>query len=160
MISRSSPWSGELQIVKHDGKLLILNPKEGDRVYYLPPGAELKLQAGQWVEAGTPITAPYNEEPTLAKSDGVVEEIVRRKEKRLLIVKDDQGRRVEHRIPYGARAQVESGDRVTRGDKLTTRSIPLTLKAEQSGQAILHNGKAIIYRSKARELTLTEDLEL
>jgi DNA-directed RNA polymerase subunit beta' len=161
LISRASPWSGKLHIVKQNGrrKLLILDPEEGDRIYRLPPGAEVKVEDGQWVEEGTPITAPYNEEPTLAKSDGVVEEIIQ-DGKRLVIIKDDQGRRIEHRIPYGARCQVKVGDRVTQGEKLTTRSIPIMIRAERSGQAIVRDGEVIIYRPKERELVLTPDLEL
>jgi len=144
MISRASPASGELHIIQQDGKkqLLILNPIS---VYRLPPGVEVKLREGQWVEAGTPITAPYHEGPTLARSDGVVEEIVQNG-KRAIIIKDPQGQRIEHPIPYGARCQVQVGQKVKQGEKLTTRSIPITIKAERSGQAHLHDGEVIIYQ--------------
>jgi len=161
LISRASPWSGELHIIKQDGKrrLIVLDLEEGDRIYRLPPGAEVKVEDGQWVEEGTPLTAPYNEEPALAKSAGVVEEIVQ-DDGRLVIIKDDQGQRWEHRIPYGARCQVKVGDRVAQGEKLTTRSIPIMIKAERSGQAIVRDGEVIIYRPEERELPLTPDLEL
>ncbi|MFQ6033556.1 MAG: hypothetical protein ACE5KR_01710, partial [Candidatus Bipolaricaulia bacterium] len=162
LISRASPWSGELHIIKRNGqrRLIVLDPEAGDRVYRLPPGVEPKIEDGQWVEAGTPLTAPYNEEPTTAKSEGIVERIVRKGDQRFLIIKDDQGQRWEHRIPYGARAQVEIGDRVTPGERLTTRSTPLMIKAETEGQTLVRDGEVIVHRPKERELALTPDLEL
>jgi len=55
---------------------------------------------------------------------------------------------------------VEIGDRVTEGERLTTRSIPLTIKAETEGQALVRDGEVIIHRPQERELALTPDLEL
>jgi DNA-directed RNA polymerase subunit beta' len=161
IIARTSPSSGELRIIQRDGrKSVLIIPKEIRR-YPLPEGVQVKLQDGQWVEAGTPITEPYHEGPILAQTDGVVEEIIQNG-KRAIIIRDGQGQRVEHPIPRGARCQVQVGDQVKQGEKLTTRSTPIVLKAEKSGQLLLRDGEAIIYHPKEEgpELTLTPDLEL
>ena len=163
LISRASPASGELRIIQQDGqrRLLILTPQDRSLRYPLPPGVEVKLRDGQWVEAGTEITAPYNEGPTLAQTDGVVEEIVGNG-KRAIIIRDAQGQRLEHPIPYGARQQVQVGAKVKQGEKLTTRSIPIKLKAERSGQVYLRDDEVIILppQNGGKALLLTPDLEL
>lgn len=163
IIFSESLQSGEISLVKGDGlrKLYILDTEGKDRIYHIPQGIAVKLVTGQRVEKGTPITESFNEEPAVAKRGGVVEEIVEDGE-RLITIKDDKGTKIEHRIPYGARKQVKVGDRVVQGEKLSTRSIPITLKAENSGLAVVYDGKVIVYQPQdgKKELTLTDDVEL
>jgi len=162
IISSKSPTKGEIRIVSEGGfkKLYILNLEDSDRIYQLPQGIRSILRSGQWVEKGAPITEPFNEEPVVAKEDGIVEEIVEDGE-RFLIIKDEEGRRIKHRIPHGARKQVEVGDRVMKGAKLSTRSSPTTLVAQNSGVAVVQDGRVLIYQpDKKKEFILTEDILL
>ena len=162
LIATGSPASGTVQLIERDGqrKLLIINEADGDRIYQVPEGIKVVVQTGQRVEEGTPLTEKFNEEAAVAQLDGVVEE-VRGDGERVVIIKGERGERVPHRIPYGARRQVEVGDRVRAGDKLSTRSIPFAIKAERAGQVIVQDGRVIVYQpGEGKELPLTPDLEL
>ncbi|MFQ5793750.1 MAG: DNA-directed RNA polymerase subunit beta' [Candidatus Bipolaricaulia bacterium] len=162
IIRTKSPRSGELKIVDGDDgerRVYILDQTE-DRVYHLPKPASPSLKTGERVETGTPLTQKYNLEPAMAKRSGKVVEIIESKE-RVIVVQDEKGNRIKHPIPYGARKQVEIGDEVTKGDKLSTRSTPVAMKAENTGIAVVYDGKIIIFKPEARkEFQLTEGIRL
>ncbi len=162
LIDQASPASGVVRIVSLNGqrKVLILSEVDGDQVYQVPTGVKVLVKTGQRVESGAPLTEPFNEEPAIAQLDGVVTEI-REDGERLIVVEGADGKRAEHRIPYGARRQVEVGDRVSKGDKLSTRSIPVVRKAERPGQVIVRDGEVIVYQPNGgKELELTPDIQV
>lgn len=163
MIHTKSPRSGEIRIIENGRlrKLYILNSEEGDRVYHLPPGVKPAVETGQQVKAGAVLSEPFYEEPVVAKRDGTVDEIVEDGE-RYIVIKDGKGARIRYRIPYGARKQVEVGERVTKGTKLTSRSAPVEIQAQNAGVAIVSERLVLIYSPNDlhKEFTLTDDLIL
>jgi DNA-directed RNA polymerase beta' subunit len=159
IISQASPKSGEVRLVSTNGsrKLYILDRE--DQVYRLPKGVKPLLRSGQSVDEGTPISERFREEAAVAKRDGVVEEIIEEDGKKVIYLKDEQGVLIKHRIPYGARRQVSRGDRISKGDKLSTRSLPISIVARRPGVAVVHDGRVIIYKPKeGKTFTLTDDV--
>lgn len=163
IISRSSPLEGDLRILAQGTarKLYILDGEDGDRIYYLPEGVKSTINTGQKVKEGTPITEPFHRGPILARQAGVVEEIAEN-EGRTLVVRGENDQLTKYKIPYGARKRVEVGDEVEKSEKLSTRSRPIQLKAENPGVAVVSNGVVIIYdpAHKEKEYILTSDLKL
>jgi DNA-directed RNA polymerase subunit beta' len=163
ILSGNSPVSGQLKLID-DGierKLYILNPKDGDRVYTLPEGIEAKVKSGQWVKEGAALADEFHEEAAVAKVSGKVIEVVENEE-RYVVIEDEVGQLHRHRLPHGARRTVETGAKVTEGEKISTRSTPIVLKAEAAGMAILSERQIIVYvpDEGQKDFVLTEDVAL
>jgi len=161
IISTKSPAGGVVHLVEEGGRrqLLILNYEE-DQVYLLPPEVRAAVTTGDWVEVGTPLSEPYNEEPAVAQRDGVVVEIVEDGQ-RYIVIEDKEGNQIKHRLPHGARKKVEVGAKVTQGMQLSTRSTPFAIKAERAGMAVVGDGRVIVYTPDAegrKVFPLTEDI--
>jgi len=160
IISTKSPASGTIHIIESGGTRQLYILDGDDRVYLLPPGVGAAVSTGDWVEEGTPLSEPYNEEPAVAQRDGTVVEIVEDGE-RCIIIEDQEGNRFRHRLPHGARKKVTVGEKVTRGMQLSTRSTPFAIKAERAGMAIVGDGKVLVYTPDPegkKAFPLTEDL--
>ncbi len=160
IIQGKSPVGGIVHRLEGDAGRWVAIVGEEDRVYALPPGVAPVVRTGDWVEEGQPLSEPYNEEPVLAQLDGTVVEL--KEDGRVVVVEDAEGRRVEHRLPHGARRKVEVGDKVTRGMPLSTRSTPITVKAERAGLAIVGRDRVVVLGAPdpgvPRAFPLTEDL--
>jgi DNA-directed RNA polymerase subunit beta' len=164
IIMAKSPCAGELRIVGQNGRRQAFIVEESDRVYPLPSGVAPRVKTGDWVEAGAPLTEAFNEEATLAQREGVVTEVVENGE-RYIVIKPKHGEALKHRLPHGARKQVEVGQTVTSGMKLSTRSTPITLTAERPGRVVVGQGYLIVYNptdeaGEDRFYTLTDDVTL
>jgi len=160
LIHAKSPVDGIVHIVESADRRYVAVLGEEDRVYLLPPGVSPVVETGQWVEEGTPLSEPYNEEPVIAQTSGTVVEILEDGD-RFIVVEDEEGRRVRYRLPHGARKKVEVGEKVTPGMQLTTRSTPITLKADRAGMALVGEDRVIVYTPDPelpRVFPLTEDL--
>ncbi|OGF52988.1 MAG: DNA-directed RNA polymerase subunit beta' [Candidatus Fraserbacteria bacterium RBG_16_55_9] len=158
ILSAKSPASGMIHVMESDGVRTLYLLGEEDRVYLLPPGVLAEVKNGDWVEEGTPLSQSYQEEPIVAQRDGAVVEIVEDGE-RYIFIEDKEGNRFQHRLPHGARKKVETGEKVTRGMQLSTRSTPYAIKAERPGMAVVGQEKVIVYTpDKHNTFLLTEDL--
>jgi DNA-directed RNA polymerase subunit beta' len=163
IISPRAPTAGQLRIVD-DGfqrKAYILNARDGDRVYTLPEGIDSLVKTGQWVKEGMALADEFHEEAAVAKASGKVIEVVENEE-RYIVIEDEAGTLHRHRLPHGARRTVETGAKVTEGEKISTRSTPIALKAEAAGLAIVNDRQIIVYvpHEGQKEFILTEDLLL
>ncbi len=163
IIAQPSTLEGELRVLEQEDvrKLYILDGDGGDRIYYLPEGVNSSINSGQKVEEGSPITEPFHKGPVVARHDGVVEDIAEDGE-RTVIIKGEDDQRIKYKIPYGARKRVKVGDKVEKGEKISTRSRPIQLKAKGPGVAVVSNGMVIIYspQGEGKEYVLTSDLKL
>ncbi|MBI3660846.1 DNA-directed RNA polymerase subunit beta' [Candidatus Acetothermia bacterium] len=163
IISTKVPVSGQLKLID-DGlqrKLYVLNAKDGDRVYALPEGIEPRVKTGQWIKEGTALADEFHEEAAVAKVSGKVIEVVENDE-RYVVIEDETGNLHRHRLPHGARRTVETGAKVIEGEKISTRSTPIALKAETAGMTILSDRQIILYvpHEGQKDFTITEDLLL
>ncbi len=164
LILSKSPCAGGLRIIGQNGRRQAFIVEERDQVYPLPPGATAVVKSGDWVEADAPLSTSFNEEAVTAQSEGVVTEMLEDGE-RYIIIKPKEGQALKHKLPYGARKQVEIGQTVTPGMKLSTKSTPITLKAKQPGRVILGPSFIIVYNPSdetgaGRFYTLTDDITL
>ena len=160
IIAGKSPAEGILHILESDGGRWLVITGEEDRVYLLPPGVGAAVKTGDWVEEGAPLSEPFNEEPLVAQRDGAVVELVEDGE-RVIIIEDGEGNRIPHRLPYGSRRRVEVGEAVTRGMQLSTRSTPITIRAERPGQVVVGEDCAIVHMpdpDAPKLFPLTEDI--
>lgn len=159
LLQSHSPRSGTVRIIETEKlkRLYILD--KDDMFYTLPEGVKPLVNHGQKVSPETLLAEPFHEEPLVSTVDGVVEEVVENDERAIIIKEKETGNRVRYKLPYGARRSVNPGDRVVRGEKLSTSSKPIELRAKQAGVAIVSKNQIIIYQpEKGKEFTLTEDL--
>jgi len=171
ILSTKSPAKGTIHILhssvsstkeeaEKEGPRTLYLLGEEDRVYLLPPGVAAAVKTGDVVKAGDSLSEEYQEEAVVAQRDGTVVEIVEDGE-RYIVIEDKSGNRYQHRLPHGARKKVETGEKVTRGMQISTRSTPFALKAERSGVAVVGDGKVIVYTpDKTKIFPLTEDLKV
>ena len=160
IISTRSPASGVIYTVEHQGRRTLYLLDEDDRVYALPPDVEPAVETGDWVETGDALSEAYNEEPAVAQRDGTVTDFIEDGD-RFIVVEDDEGQTYQYKLPYGARKQVEIGDKVTQGMPLSTRSTPFSIKADAAGMAVVGDGMVIVYTPDPdgkKTFSLTEDI--
>jgi DNA-directed RNA polymerase subunit beta' len=158
LLSRS-PRSGTVRILETDAltKLYILD--ESDAVYTLPDGVTPLVRTGQQVSPETLLAEPFHEEPVVSTVDGIVEEVVENDERAIIIKEKETGNRVRYKLPYGARRSVNPGDKVVQGEKLSTSSKPIELRARTAGIAIVTKNQIILYQPhENKAFTLTEDI--
>nr|BAL52973.1 DNA-directed RNA polymerase subunit beta' [uncultured Acetothermia bacterium]BAL59241.1 DNA-directed RNA polymerase subunit beta' [Candidatus Acetothermum autotrophicum] len=159
ILQHSSPRRGTVRIIETEKltKLYILD--EGDTVYTLPQGVKPLVSSGQKVSPETLLAEPFHEEPLISTVDGVVEEIVENDERALIIKEKETGNRVRYKLPYGARRSVNVGDKIVKGEQLSTASKPIELRARTAGVAIVTANQIILYQPhEGKEFTLTEDV--
>ena len=164
------------QIILEDGTGKILD------FYYLPERASIDVQAGDQISAGTvlaknPREATGTQDITgglprvtelfearrpkdpavIAEIDGEVELVAEKKRgKRIIIVRGDDGTEVEHIIPHGKPLLVHANDRVKAGDALVRgplvpHDILRVSGAEAVQQYLLHEIQNV-YRSQRVEI--------
>ncbi|MCS6903099.1 MAG: DNA-directed RNA polymerase subunit beta' [Candidatus Bipolaricaulota bacterium] len=140
-------------------RVYLLDLDGSDRVYTLPEGVEPAVKNGQKISKGALLAGPFHEEAAVAKVDGVVEEVIENEERAIIIKEKGTENRVRHRLPYGARRLVNPGDKVLAGEKLSSKSIPIELRAETSGVAVVTANQIIVYEpEEGKEYPLTEDV--
>jgi DNA-directed RNA polymerase subunit beta' len=160
------------QIIIEDGTGKILD------YYYIPERANIEVQDGQQISAGTVLAKNPREasgtqditgglprvtelfearkpkDPALiAEIDGEVELVAEKKRgKRVLLVKGDEGTEVEHIIPHGRPLLVHTGDRVKAGDALVRGPLVphdiLRVSGEEAVQQYLLHEIQNVYRAQ------------
>ena len=169
---------GELhpQIILEDGTGKILD------FYYLPERASIEVQSGQQIAAGTvlaknPREATGTQDITgglprvtelfearkpkdpavIAEIDGEIELVAEKKRgKRIILVRGDEGTEIEHVIPHGKALLVHASDRVRAGDALVRGPlVPNDIVRVSGGEAVqqylLHEIQNV-YRSQRVEI--------
>jgi len=130
--------------------------------YPLPPGAELVVNDGQWVEAGIKLAAlaPTPKKKTRSKKPAVVEEqtVIARVSGNVVIddghlyIKYEEVEEREYVIPSGSHIRVKSGDRVKAGDQLIDGSVDpqdiLRIMGRDAVQQYLVEEVQKVYRSQ------------
>jgi len=162
LIDPLSPCTGEVYLIPGpDGKqeLMIIDTSSGDRSYPLPPGAKPKVKTGDRVSEGDALTERFNVEPIVADRRGKL--LISEEDDRLFQIVDEEGNVVvEHRIPYGARLMVEPGSTVSEGDRITSRSKPIFIQAENEGTVIVLPDRILVYNPEGNgiRIPLTPDI--
>ncbi len=164
------------QIILEDGAGKILD------FYYLPERASIDVQEGEQISAGT-ILAKNPRETTgtqditgglprvtelfearrpkdpavIAEIDGEVELVAEKKRgKRIIIVRGDDGTEVEHVIPHGKPLLVHANDRVRSGDALVRGPLVphdiLRISGSEAVQQYLLHEIQNVYRSQRVEI--------
>jgi len=130
--------------------------------YPLPPGAELVVNDGQWVEAGIKLAAlaPTPKKKTRSKKPAVVEEqtVIARVSGNVVIddghlyIKYEEVEEREYVIPSGSHIRVKSGDKVKAGDQLIDGSVDpqdiLRIMGRDAVQQYLVEEVQKVYRSQ------------
>jgi DNA-directed RNA polymerase subunit beta' len=160
------------QIIIEDGAGKILD------YYYIPERANIEVADGQQISAGTvlaknPREASGTQDITgglprvtelfearkpkdpaiIAEIDGEVELVAEKKRgKRVLLVKGDEGTEVEHIIPHGRPLLVHTGDQVRAGDALVRGPLVphdiLRVSGEEAVQQYLLHEIQNVYRAQ------------
>ena len=162
LLISKSPAAGAVHIVENEKGRFVYILSDEDRVYTLPANVTAAVETGDWVDAGAALSETYNEEAVTAMREGSVIEIVDDGD-RYIVVEDEAGEKVQHRLPHGARKKVEVGDKVTQGMQLSTRSTPFAVTTEVAGMAIVGDGKVLVYTPDEKghkEIPITEDIVL
>ncbi len=162
LIDARSPCTGEAFLVdlpKGGRELLIIDTDRGDRSYPLPPMARPKVESGDRISDGDPLTERFNVEGVVAERRGTIE--LSEEKDRVFHLVDEHGDIVEYEIPYGARLMVEPGTRVQQGDQITSRSKPIFIAAESEGVAEALPDRIVVYNpdGQAVRIPLTSDLK-
>jgi len=174
-------------IIEHKGDLhpqIIVEDANGKILdfYYLPERANIEVQEGQAVSAGSvlaknPREATGTQDITgglprvtelfearkpkdpavIAEIDGVVELGAERKRgKRIIIVRAEDGTEVEHAIPHGKQLLVHTDDRVEAGQALVRGPLVphdiLRVSGEEAVQQYLLHEIQNVYRSQRVEI--------
>ncbi|MEZ6045770.1 MAG: DNA-directed RNA polymerase subunit beta' [Planctomycetaceae bacterium] len=164
------------QIILEDGTGKILD------FYYLPEGANIEVNEGSMVSAGSILAKNPREtggtqditgglprvtelfearkpkDPAvIAEIDGEVEFVPERKRgKRVVIVRADDGTEVEHIIPHGKPMLVHAGERVVAGDALVRGPLVphdiLRVSGTEAVQQYLLHEIQNVYRSQRVEI--------
>ncbi|MCC8180650.1 MAG: DNA-directed RNA polymerase subunit beta', partial [Planctomycetes bacterium] len=170
-------------ILEHKGDLqpqiIILGPDRESIVaqYSVPEKAHLRVDEGDYVEAGAELARTPREIGTtqditgglprvtelfearkpkdpavMSNIDGIVELGDRRRGKRQIIVKSDSGQSFEHLVPQGKHIRVHTGDRVKAGEPLVEGPLVphdiLAISGEEALQNYLLNEVQKVYRAQ------------
>jgi DNA-directed RNA polymerase subunit beta' len=151
---RGTVYLGETEKLR---KLYILD--EDDAVYTLPEGVNATVRDGQKVSRGDLLAEPFHEPPVVSTVDGVVEEIIENDERAIIVKEKETGNRVRYKLPYGARRSVNVGDKIVKGEQLSTASKPIELRAPSDGLAVVTKNRILIYQpAEGKAFALTEDI--
>jgi DNA-directed RNA polymerase subunit beta' len=162
LIDAASSCTGEVVLVdvaKGGQELFAIDVANGDRSYPLPPVARPKVETGDRISEGDPLTERFNVEGITADRRGTVR--LSEEKDRVVELVDEDGAAVEHEIPYGARLMVEPGTIVQEGDQITSRSKPIFIAAEGEGVAQVLPDRIVVYNPDglALRIPLTSDLK-
>ncbi len=170
-------------IMDHKGELhpqIVIEDKDGKplEVYYLPERANIKIEEGKTVSAGTALATTPREsggitditgglprvteifearkpkDPSvIAEVDGVVEiQQTKKRGKRTILVRSESGVEHEHLVPHGKRFLVHSGDSVKAGQALVDGPLVphdiLRVSGEEAVQQYLTHEIQQVYRSQ------------
>ncbi|MDR0362491.1 MAG: DNA-directed RNA polymerase subunit beta', partial [Planctomycetota bacterium] len=170
-------------ILEHKGDLqpqiLILGEdRESILAYYsVPEKAHLRVEEGEYVEAGEELARTPREMGTtqditgglprvtelfearkpkdpavMSEIDGIVELGERRRGKRQILVKSDSGQVFEHLVPQGKHVRVHTGDRVKAGEPLVEGPLVphdiLAISGEEALQNYLLGEIQKVYRAQ------------
>ncbi len=170
-------------ITEHKGDLhpqISIQDKEGKVLAYysIPEKSHLMVEEGQQIGPGTTLAripremggtqditgglprvtelfeARKPKDPAvLCEVDGFVEIGDRRRGKRIVLIKDDQGETHEHLVPQGKHIRVHNGDRVRAGEPLVDGPLVphdiLRVKGEQALQEYMLNEVQKVYRAQS-----------
>jgi DNA-directed RNA polymerase subunit beta' len=174
-------------IVSHKGEYhphVVIEDEHGKAldVYYLPERANIMVQDGSMIKAGSSVAelpreasgqsditgglprvteifeARKPKEPAvLSEIDGTIEiQAEKRRGKRSIIVRSESGEEVEHLVPPGKRFLVHSGDHVKAGQSLIDGPLVphdiLRVSGEESVQEYLLNEVQSVYRAQRVEI--------
>ncbi len=128
--------------------------------YLLPPDSKLAITNGEWVETGTPLVAPAQQEgeekeKALATGDNAL--IARVSgyaviEKDKLYIQYEEQEEREYIVPPGSHIRIKSGDTVQAGEQLTDGSVDpqdiLRIQGRESVQHYLVEEVQKVYRSQ------------
>jgi DNA-directed RNA polymerase subunit beta' len=159
LVNGRSPRRGTVYLVETEKlrKLYILD--EDDAVYTLPEGVNATVRDGQKVSRGDLLAEPFHEPPVVSTVDGVVEEIIENDERAIIVKEKETGNRVRYKLPYGARRSVNVGDKIVKGEQLSTASKPIELRAPSDGLAVVTKNRILIYQpAEGKAFALTEDI--
>ncbi|QAA76429.1 MAG: DNA-directed RNA polymerase beta' subunit [Candidatus Bipolaricaulis sibiricus] len=131
--------------------LAVLDEEGLDRMYTVPPEAEVQVKHGQRVAEGDPLTTEYHVEAPLAAIAGRVE-LHQEGGARKIIVRGERGETREYEVPYGSQVLVTDGAEVEEGTKLATRSRPLAVRAEVAGRVLAGQRSVAVLTPKSRAL--------
>jgi len=91
----------------------------------------------------------------MTEKNGTVK-LVKKRNSRRAVIKDDEGKKKTYQIPYGSKLLVEDGDEVEAGDKLTEGpmdpNVILKVKGERRAQKYLLEEVQNVYRSQGVEI--------
>jgi len=162
LIDAASSCTGEVVLVdvaKGGQELFAIDVANGDRSYPLPPVARPKVETGDRISEGDPLTERFNVEGITADRRGTVR--LSEEKDRVVELVDEDGAAVAYEIPYGARLMVEPGTIVQEGDQITSRSKPIFIAAEGEGVAQILPDRIVVYNPDglALRIPLTSDLK-
>src|SRR5579883_292591 len=157
--AKISEIDGVVRIVREgeQRKVIVTSTERYTDTYELPAGFTPAVEHDQWVEAGTVLARPTDDQadtstaliaPITARMTG---RVVRERGDLIQIVFEEKDER-EYVIPANARLVVEDGDFVRAGDKLTEGSKNpqdvLTIQARDAVQMYLVEEVQKVYRSQ------------
>ncbi len=139
--------------------LAVLDEAGLDRMYVLPSEAEVRVGHRETVAEGEALTAEYHVEAPCAGIAGRAE-VHQEGSTRRIIVRGDGGETREYEVPYGSQILIADGEEVEEGKKLTTRSRPLTIRAEVGGTVLAGQRTLAVIGNGSRALIapVTSDL--
>jgi len=159
--SLRSPIEGKAFFFDEEGEryLAVLDEAGLDQMYAVPFDVEISVAHRATVDEGEALTTEYHVEAPLAAISGRVE--LRHDEgTRRIVVRGERGETREYDIPYGAQVLVQDGDDVKEGEKLSTRSRALAVRAEVTGTVLVGQRSLAICTKKSRAVfaPITADL--
>ncbi|MEW6216638.1 MAG: DNA-directed RNA polymerase subunit beta', partial [Candidatus Bipolaricaulota bacterium] len=159
--SLRSPIEGKAFFFEEEGEryLAVLDEAGLDRMYAVPPEAEIQIAHRATVDEGEALTTEYHVEAPVA---GIPGQVVVRHDggTRHVVVRGERGEIREYEIPYGSQVLVQDGDVVEEGKKLATRSRALTVRAEVKGTVLAGHRSVAVCTKKSRAVfaPITADL--
>lgn len=154
LFSLKSPLDGRaFFFTEKKRKFLALLDEDLDKVYLLPPGVSINVRHGAEVQEGQALTEEFHQEAVVAEAAGRVE-IVEDRKHRYLLLHAHGGRTYSYEVPYGAQILVRSGEEVEEGQKLTTKSRPLSVVAEAPGTVLLSDRSIAVMHKSSRGLII------
>lgn len=159
--SLRSPIEGRAFLFEEDGEryLAVLDEAGLDRMYMVPPEAEIQVAHRATVTEGEALTTEYHVEAPVAGISGTVE-VRQEGGTRRIIVRGERGETREYEVPYGSQILVADGKEVEEGKKLATRSRPLAVRAEVGGTVLAGQRSVAVIAAQSRALItpITRDL--
>ncbi|MBP7726471.1 MAG: DNA-directed RNA polymerase subunit beta' [Candidatus Bipolaricaulis sp.] len=159
--SLCSPIEGRVFLFEEDGEryLAVLDEAGLDRMYIVPPEAEIKVAHRATVEEDEALTTEYHIEAPVAEISGRIT-LQQESGMRRVIVRGERGETRAYEIPYGSQVLVQDGEEVEAGKKLATRSRPLVLRTDTAGTVLIGPRSVAVVAGKGRAVIapITPDL--